>query len=226
MTIAIGYCRVSTTLQAEEGISLDSQAARIRDWCDRNGHAAPIMEVDEGISGKRADNRPALQRALAAACDNRGILVTYSLSRLCRSTRDALEIAERIKKAGAHLVSITEAIDTTTAMGEFFFTVMAALGQLERRLIGERTKEALAHKKRNGEKTGGHTPYGFALTDGLLVEAATEQAAIARIRADYHATRNYSKVARGLNGDGVATRTGAKWSAKTVRDIVRGDIGQ
>jgi len=226
----IGYSRVSSLSQVEEGVSLEAQVARIRDWCERNGHGEPRIETDEGISGKRADNRPALQRALEAVCNDRGILVVYSLSRLCRSTRDALDIAERIKRAGAHLVSITEAIDTTTAMGEFFFTVMAALGQLERRLIGERTKEALDHKRRSGHKLGGLAQYGYrAVNSGMkapngkaiicLEPVANEQSTIELIRQLRGAGLSYRIIADRLNSERTPTRTGTDWSAKVIRDI-------
>lgn len=226
----IGYSRVSTAEQVDEGVSLDAQMSRIRDWCARNGHDAPQVESDEGLSGKRADNRPALQRALDEVCRQRGILVVYSLSRLCRSTRDALDIAERIKRAGAHLVSITEAIDTTTAMGEFFFTVMAALGQLERRLIGERTKEALSHKRRNGQKLGGIAPYGYRpvesgirAPDGRTIidlePVPHEQGIIQAIRDMRDQGQPYRAIAERLNLDATPTRTGAPWSAKVIRDI-------
>lgn len=229
---AIGYTRVSTTEQAEKGISLDAQAARIRDWCQRNNHDALTIESDEGISGKRADNRPALQRALDAVCEERGVLVVYSLSRLCRSTRDALDIAERLKQAGAHLASLTEAIDTTTAMGEFFFTVMAALGQLERRLAGERTSEALRHKRAKGEKMGGIAPFGFQSVDsGLrtpdgrpvmqLEPLPHEQDVIDSIQSMRDQGQTYRAIADRLNGNGTPTRKGAAWSAKVIRDILQ-----
>lgn len=226
----IGYSRVSTTEQVEKGLSLDAQAARIREWCQRHGHDEPAIETDEGISGKRADNRPALQRALDAVCRERGVLVVYSLSRLCRSTRDALDIAEQLKRAGAHLVSITEQIDTTCAMGEFFFTVMAALGQLERRLIGERTSEALRHKRASGEKMGGIAPFGYRSVDSgirtpdgrpvmQLEPLPAEQDVIERIRTMREHGQTYRAIADRLNNDGAPTRKGAAWSAKVIRDI-------
>ena len=73
------------------------------------------IRVDAGISGKRADNRPGLIAALDSACQARGVLVVYSLSRLARSVRDTLDIAERLERAGADLVSLSEQIDTTSA---------------------------------------------------------------------------------------------------------------
>ena len=219
MPIVVAYSRVSSTRQVEEGVSLAAQAAKIANWCKQNGHEPPIFEADEGISGKKTNNRPALQRALDRVCAEKGILVTYSLSRLCRSTRDALDIAERIKKAGANLVSLTESLDTQSPTGEFFFTVMAALAQLERRMIGERTREALAHKRRNGEKTGGDIPYGYRHVEGQLVEDSTEQTVIQRMLQGCKGGKNYSLTASELNRDSIPTRRCGRWSAKTVRAI-------
>ena len=97
---AVGYVRVSTTEQAREGVSLDAQRARIAAWCAANGYELMALHADEGVSGKRATNRPALQAALDAACASKGALVVYSLSRLARSTKDALSISDRLGKAG------------------------------------------------------------------------------------------------------------------------------
>ena len=114
MSQAIGYIRVSTAEQATDGVSLEAQRTRIEAWCNANGYRLATVHTDAGISGKRADNRPAPQRALTLACKRRGTaLVVYSLSRLARSTTDAISIAERLEKAGADLVSLSEKIYTT-----------------------------------------------------------------------------------------------------------------
>src|ERR1051326_7091589 len=97
---AVGYVRVSTEGQASEGISLDSQRGRIASWAEANGYTLAAVLTDAGISGKRADNRPGLQSALAEVCKGGGALVVYSLSRLARSTKDAIGIAERLERAG------------------------------------------------------------------------------------------------------------------------------
>ena len=114
---AIGYIRVSTAGQATDGVSIGAQTARIRAWCDANGYQLADVFTDAGISGKRADNRPGLRRALDAADKRRAALVVYSLSRLARSTRDAIGSAEELDRAGADLVSLTERIDTGSARG-------------------------------------------------------------------------------------------------------------
>ena len=87
--VAIGYCRVSTAGQAEQGVSLDSQRERIQAWCQAQGYHLAAVHIDAGLSGKRADNRPGLQAALADACRQKAALVVYSLSRLARSVPDA-----------------------------------------------------------------------------------------------------------------------------------------
>ena len=111
------YLRVSTAGQVAEGVSLEAQEARARKWAEANGYIVAGVHCDAGISGKRAGNRPGLQSALTEVCRNKGALVVYSLSRLARSTKDAITIAERLEKAGADLVSLSEKIDTTSAAG-------------------------------------------------------------------------------------------------------------
>ncbi len=185
--IAVGYVRVSTERQASEGVSLEAQEARIRAWAAAQGLELAAVHVDAGLSGGRADNRPGLQAALSDVCRRRAPLVVYSLSRVARSTRDALAIAERLEKAGADLVSLSEAIDTTSAAGKMVFRMLAVLAEFERDLVSERTTSALAFKRRQGLRISGKIPYGYRLEGSQLVAVEEEQAAIRlmiRMRAD------------------------------------------
>src|SRR5450631_3098191 len=196
--VAVGYVRVSTEEQAHEGVSLDAQRAKVVAYCGLHGLELARTYADEGLSAKRADNRPGLQSAITHACDSHCALVVYSLSRLARSTRDAIDIAERLAKSEADLVSITEKIDTTTSMGRFFFTTIAALAQLERDQISERTCMALAHKRSKRQRVSGQIPYGSRLApDGFnLVDEPEEQRAVAiikRIRTAGGSTREIEK---------------------------------
>jgi DNA invertase Pin-like site-specific DNA recombinase len=148
----IGYCRVSTIEQAQSGLGLEAQRAKITAWAAERGLELTIYE-DAGITGTSMEGRPALEAALKAA-QGGTVLVAYSLSRFARSTRDMLLIAERLKRQGADLVSLTESIDTTTATGRLVFTLLSALSQFERDLTSERTKAALAALKARGVKLG------------------------------------------------------------------------
>ena len=203
---AIGYCRVSTERQASEGVSLEAQKARLEEWAKARGRTLREVHVDAGLSGGRADNRPALQAALDEACASGGALVVYSLSRLARSTKDMLTIAERLEGCGADLVSLSEAIDTTTAAGRMVFRMLAVLGEFERDLVSERTKAALAFKRSKGEKLGGSRPFGWEVVDGRLVPLPEEQAALARARELHSERKTLRQIARMLESEGRTLR--------------------
>jgi site-specific DNA recombinase len=218
MPKAIGYIRVSTEGQAVEGVSLEAQKTRIAAWCELNGYTLAECFVDAGISGKRADNRPGLQRALEAVSGEGGALVVYSLSRLARSTKDTITIGERLEKAGADLVSLSEKIDTTSAAGKMVFRMLAVMAEFERDVISERTKTALTHKRNKRERVG-KVPYGFDLAeDGVkLIRNEAEQAVIELVRTLHQQGVSLRKIAEELTARGIATKEGkTEWKHTTV----------
>jgi len=222
MTKAIGYLRVSTAGQRDDGVSLDAQESKIRAWADLNGYELAHLFTDAGISGKRADNRQGLQDALKAT-EKGDALVVYSLTRLARSTRDTLDIAELLEKRAVDLVSLCEKIDTTTAAGKMVFRMLAVLGEFERDQVTERTRAALQYKRAKGEKTGGDVPFGFDVTeDGHLTENPAEQKALSLIldlRAKGHTLR---AICRELEAGGYGTKTGkATWHPQSVSQILK-----
>lgn len=217
---AIGYIRVSTQGQVEDGVSLDAQEAKVRAWADLNGAEDVVIFRDEGISGKRSDNRPGLQSALDTVGKG-DALVIYSLSRLSRSTKDTLSLSEILQKKDADLVSLSEKIDTTSASGKMVFRLLAVLNEFERDQISDRTRFALAHKKANGEKTGGDVPFGYKVRGGKLSRNAEEQKAINMI-LDLH-SKGYSLqcICGALQKDGYKTKRGnLTWQPKVVSRIV------
>jgi site-specific DNA recombinase len=220
-TLAVGYVRVSTAGQAAEGVSLEAQRARIEAWAKVQGVELLAVHVDAGLSGSKADNRPALQAALAQACRKRAALVVYSLSRLARSTSDALAIFGRLGKAGADLVSLTESIDTTTASGKMIFGVLSVLNEFERDLIAERTRTALAHLRGQGRRVSGRAPYGYAFADGAVVPDVEEQGVVEEIRTLRALGLSVRKIAVALDEKGVPTRGAASWRPNLVHSILR-----
>lgn len=219
---AIGYVRVSTEEQATDGVSLAAQRERIAAWGLANGAELVHVYTDAGLSGGRADNRPGLQAALDAACKGKAALVVYSLTRLSRSTRDALAISERLDKAGADLVSLSEKIDTTSAAGKMVFRMLAVLAEFERDQISERTKTAMQHKRTRHEYTGGLAPYGWRLAgDGVILEANLVEQAIIREAHELHgAGLSLRQIGARLEADYLLPRSGGRWHAKTVRDLL------
>jgi len=219
---AIGYVRVSTEGQVVDGVSLDAQEAKIKAWAIAND--ADLLEVliDAGVSGKRADNRSGLQTAIDRACREKAALIVYSLSRLSRSTKDTIVIAEKLEKAGADLVSMSEKIDTTTAAGKMVFRMLAVLSEFERDQVSERTKTALAHKRNNGEKTGGkHAPFGFDAINGKLIENAQEQTIIKTVHDLKNNGLTLRAISNELNQRGLKTKTGRNWNIKIVWKILQ-----
>jgi len=206
-TRAHGYCRVSTADQADFGVSLDAQTERIRGWCLINGYELAAVHVDRGLSGGRCDNRPALQEALRSI--KRGdSLVVYSLSRLARSTRDTLMIAESLERKGADLVSLSERIDTTSSTGKMVFRLLAVLSEFERDVVSERTSMAMKHLRALGRYTGGFEPYGFRRVDGALREVPEEMVVIQTIHQLRDGGLSLRAISQRLSDKGVRARAG------------------
>ncbi len=215
--MTIGYIRVSTEGQATEGISLDMQESKIRTYCELNDLDFPEIICDGGISGKNL-NRPGIQRVLDMVKTGQvTAIVIYSLSRLGRSTKDLLGVAELLDKKGVAVHSITEKIDTSTAVGKFFFTLTGALAEMERGLISERTAAALSEKKAQGKRTNYKADFGYEFTaDGMVVENPEEQkilAIVAELKAQGESVRSIQKR---LTADGYLNRNGKPFATSAI----------
>lgn len=220
----VGYLRVSTTEQADKGVSLDAQRTRLRAYCAAHGLALLRVEEDAGVSARKTSNRPALQRALKAlAKGDASGLVAVKLDRLSRTTRDVLDLVARAEKEGWALHSIDERLDTGSPQGRFCVTVLGALAQLEREQAGERTRVALAELRRQGRRISGRPPFGFRFEKGRVVEVEEEQRVLARMRRLAGKGAGSYRIASVLNAEGIANpRTGAPWFWGTVRAILEG----
>jgi site-specific DNA recombinase len=218
---AVLYTRVSTESQATEGISLSAQLAKLQAWASL--HDAEIVGTftDEGISGTRSD-RPGLAAAMETALKHKAALVVYSLSRLSRSTSHTIELADKLAKADANLVSLTEQLDTTSAAGRMVFRMLATLAEFERDQIAERTKSALSHKKQRSERVG-TVPFGSDLAaDGIRLEVNTKELeAIDLINELRAAGLSLRDIANELEARGISTKKGnAKWTHTAVKSIL------
>lgn len=218
----IGYVRVSTEEQAKEGVSLDSQRKKIELYAEMNDMELVGIVADEGISAKSL-HRPGVQRVLETARKKEvdGIVI-YKLDRIFRNTIDALNTARELEKKGVALHSITEKLDTKSAFGKFFFTLLASLAEMERNQIGERTSAAMQYKKSQGENTG-NVPFGYRLqADGVHIEAdALEQEIKSRMQELKAAGFSLRAVADELNRQGFTTRRGTAWSHVYVHSILK-----
>jgi len=220
---AIGYVRVSTDEQARNGVSLDAQAASIQEWAEKAHIRLIRLFEDAGISGTGIRQRPALQEALRLSCEQKAVLVVYSLSRLSRSTKDTLQIAEKLDKAGADLVSLSEQIDTTSASGKMIFRLMAVLTEFERDQISERTSAALQHKKAKG-LVYSPVPYGFR-REGDRLFPVEEELHILEVMQDFRSQgKSYQWIATYLTERKIPTKNGGKWYPATVRRMLQNSL--
>jgi DNA invertase Pin-like site-specific DNA recombinase len=222
---AVGYARCSTREQATGGHSIAMQRAAIQDECRRRGWALVAIEQDVA-SGKSADNRPGLQRALAQLRDGHvDVLVIFRLDRLSRSlafTAGLLEECsrERSRSVGKgrtrkrlppwqlHCID-ANGIDVSTLQGELMANILAAVARMQRRLIADNIREGLAHAKEHGTKSG--KPIGRAPT---LPDTVRDR--IVRLR---RRGASWPQIATALETDDVPTAQGGKWRASTVRKV-------
>lgn len=216
---AIGYTRVSTSDQANEGISLEAQAAKIRAYCELNDLELLHIFEDAGKTGKNM-NREALQKALGMIeAGEASALVVYKLDRLSRKTRDTLELIEQIEEADAAFHSITEKVDTKSALGKFFLTITAAFAQMERDTIADRTRDALAYKREQGQYLGA-VPFGYTLEGPALEQSAEEVAIIGEVVTLKSNGLTLQQIADTLNQAGKATKRGGRWYPTTVKNLL------
>lgn len=220
----IAYARVSTADQADHGISLEAQGAKLTSYAALYDLTIVETIVDAGESAKSL-NRPGLQRALAML--RRGEadgLVIVKLDRLTRSVADWQTLIDDHfgERAGKQLFSVNDSIDTRTAAGRLVLNVLLSVAQWERETTGERTREALRHKIRIGERCG-KVRFGFDLaSDGKTLVPNGEQAAIALmadLRASGHTLR---QIATELTARGIPTKEGGViWTHTAVGRILQ-----
>jgi DNA invertase Pin-like site-specific DNA recombinase len=203
----VGYVRVSTAEQADSGLGLAAQAQAIRTAVAARGDRLVAVCEDAGVSGKGI-NRPGLDQALAAVeAGDAQALVVAKLDRLSRSIVDFVGLMDRAQRKGWHVVALDLGVDTRTPQGEMVANVMASFAQFERRIIGQRTKDALAIKRQQGVKLGR--------------PRSLPEETVQRIRRMRDKGATLKAIADRLNTDGVSTAQGGRcWYPATVRKVL------
>lgn len=207
MMNVIGYVRVSTDEQADSGAGLAAQRQAIEAECARRGWTLAEVIEDAGYSARNL-KRPGIARALELLDSHQADgLIVAKLDRLSRSMIDFTGLMDRAQRKGWDLVALDMGVDTSTPQGEMLANVLATFAQFERRLISQRTKDALAQKKAAGVKLG---------RPRLLPDAV--RARVAQERSD---GMTLAAIAAGLNRDGIRTAQGGEqWWPSTVRAVV------
>jgi len=218
----LGYVRVSTDRQADQGVSLEAQEAKIRAMATVRGCELDQVIVDGGESAKDL-NRPGMQRLLELVTTGKvDAVIVAKLDRLTRSVKDLCGLLELFEKRKVALISVAESLDTGSAAGRLVITIMGAVSQWEREAIGERTRDALQHKRRQGRRVG-NIAFGSRLAaDGEHLEVdPDEQAALAEIRRLHTQGTTLRGIATALNRRDYHTRRGTPWRLESVARVIK-----
>lgn len=223
---AIGYVRVSTADQADNGYGLDVQRHAIETYCADHGLVLAGSHCDAGISGaSNLDQRPGLASALAAAeAAPGGQLIVYRLDRLARDLVLQELILQRLTKYGTGVMSVTEPdLDTTgTDPTKILIRqILGALGQYERALIRGRMHAGRAAKAAVGGYVGGAPGYGRVAVGGQLVVNDAEHAAVQLVRTLRSQGETYRSICTALEQAGHRPRRASRWHPAVVREIAR-----
>lgn len=153
------YARVSTASRSRHGEALaydqnpEVQEDALHEAAKARGWDVQAVYVDRESGAKEV--RPGLDQAMADARRRRfDVLMVFRFDRLSRSVRHFLEVIEDLRGAGIALYSHEQALDTTTATGQFTVTILAAVAELERRVIRDRVRAGMEYAKRHGTKSG------------------------------------------------------------------------
>jgi len=204
----VAYCRVSTEEQAVSGLGLHAQKDAIRCECQRRGLDLIALHEDAGLSAKTL-KRPALETALSELESGQGsVLMVAKLDRLTRSVHDATGLMAKAEQSGWGLVALDAPVDTTTPQGAAMAQVLAVFAELERRLIGERTKVALAVRKSQGVQLG--------RPQTLPIEVRN------RILSMRQSGMTFAAIAAQLNVERIPTAQGGiRWWPATIRAMTQ-----
>lgn len=211
------YIRVSTDEQAKSGLGLTDQEQRCRALALARGWEVGEVYADDGVSGVLDPlDRPAAARLMADALAGRvNAIIVLKLDRFARRAEWVHRSLRELEDAGVAFVSVTEPMDTSSAMGRAFIGLAAVFAQLERDLISERTRAAISVKQQRGERIGG-AYMGIRVVDGKEVEVPEERAILEEIRKMRKRGRSLRWIADAMHNRGYPTKRGGQWDASTV----------
>lgn len=219
------YIRVSTQEQAKEGYSIPHQKERLFRYCEAMNWEIIEIYADEGISGSTIEKRPAatqmLQDAKKKLFEN---ILILRVDRLCRNTKDLLEIVETLKKYDVSLNAVDQQIDYKTSIGKMTLTILGTFAEFEHSTIHERTMEGRKQKATQGIKSlGRRVPFGYDYINGNFV--ANSDAQIVKLIFEKVADGyGYNQVATFLRKNNVPTIDKLDWNRLHIKRIINNKI--
>jgi site-specific DNA recombinase len=222
--LAAIYARTSSPNQ-KFNYSIKEQVSSCWKYCEERGWTVKYVFVDEGKSGENTE-RPKFQFMLEKSKGRKfDAVISWKLDRLCRSLVDLVNTERTLRKLGIGLCSATEYIDTTTSVGRFNFRNLASVAELEREIIGERSKLGLYALAKEHKWPNPHPPLGYDKNDdGCLLPNPYEVNLVNKILRLYVKSKSFPHTAFLLNKQGIKTKKLKEWNARAVRDIVTNEL--
>jgi site-specific DNA recombinase len=217
--LAVGYARRSKESGART-VSLEDQRARVSAYCDDHGWTLAEILTDDGVSGGR---RERLDR-IAAAVKRRSarVVVVYHLDRFARDVAALLEALRSMSRRGVELHVVGRGrVEVDTAGGFLMAGVEGLMAEHFRRLIGEKTRDALVRLRSSGRRYSNVPPYGYRVApDGLLLEPNQGEQGALRLIRSLASGRSLRQLSRDLAGRGILARNGRPFAAMTLSRLV------
>jgi len=196
--LAAIYVRVSTEEQAKEGLSIDAQIDKCKSFCKARDWTVFKIYKDAGYSAGSL-NRPALELLSRDAQEQKfDIILVYKIDRFSRKLRDLIMVLDDLKEKKINFTSVTEQIDTTSAMGEAFFQIIGVFAQLERGLVKERVELAFDRKIKIGESIQ-RAPFGYVYKNKKLIPDPENSEKIKEIFEMWAANIDYKEISKKFN---------------------------
>ena len=228
------YVRVSTQMQAETGLSIESQIESLKQEAERRGK--PVFDVYyDAASGGSQANRPEFQRMLKDSQRKPppfDMILTWSISRFGRNTMESYIATEKLRERGISIFYYKEPFNDQDPVGNMVIQILRAVAEFSRLEYVKDVERSKTHLAKNGYSTGGPPPFGLRRLDMIengkrhvrwAPDPATAPIAreIFQMYADGH---GYKAICKWLNNQGVSTIRGNKWQAASFSRMLRNEI--
>lgn len=217
---AAGYVRVSTTLQAEEGVSLEAQEAAIYREAERQGLTVGAIYRD--VQSAKDDARPNYRRLVNDIRNGRwAAVITWDFDRLVRDVGNGADLLTALIEGRCRPISIAGPIDVSSPIGRAMYHIRNVFGAMEREEIAQRVRMAYHHLVESGQFRGGRCWYGYHLREGVMLPNPDTAPIVLRIYLWYAQGHSTVAITRLLNAEGVPAQRARHWSPTTVLNVLR-----